>query len=67
MHSYADGDMQTKPTWTQRTLLNWRFWVILPVTVILLPLGLVSLVLPFNINWYNRAVRWSQYRHPYNT
>ncbi len=58
--------MQNNRTLAQRTLLNWRFWAILPATVAMLPLGLVSLAFPFNINWYARAVNWAKTKNPYN-
>lgn len=66
MNSYTDDDMKSKRNWAQRTILNWRFWVVLPVTLILLPAALVSLVVPFGLPWYGRMVKWSQYRYPYN-
>jgi hypothetical protein len=52
----------SEKTWAERTLLNWRFWLVLPVTMGMLPLALVSLIVPLRAGWYSRLVNWQHYR-----
>ena len=48
--------------WFRRCFMNWRWWVALPVIVLMAPAALVCLVYPFSWPWFNRLGDWTQSR-----